>query len=774
MLLNAALLYASKGWLVFPVRPDKKPYTSNGFYDATRDERQIRAWWEQWPNAAIGVRCGVESGIVVVDIDAGKGGPQSLAALIATHGDLPDTLISNTGGGGQHFFFKSPGERCLNSVSKLGEGIDVRADGGYAIVAPSRHASGNHYSWATSVAPAELPDWLREAILHRTTPGASRMEPGGGNPLVGTDLIAEGGRNAKLTSMAGVLRAQGNGEDSIYTVLCGINAVRCKPPLPDHELRTIARSVCHYEAGPPLVEDWDGVSGNLNIISGGQLFAPKGTAVPDETDLGNARRFAERYSDAARYAADQNRWLLWTGTHWAPDLTSAVDEMAHAVADSIQEEVRTVQRELGELGQQIAAGTQAQAAAMEEGSGIDPYALSAKRERAAALADQIKYLTKHARETKSDRSLTAMVRRAGKLDQLKVSTSELDLDPFLFNVGNGTLDLRTGTLRPHDRIDYISNYVPITYDPAATCPRWLAFLSEIMCGDQAMVEYLQRAVGHSLTGSVSEQVVFLLTGNGKNGKSTFIEVVQALLGGYAGTASPAVLSAGDRHATEIASFQGKRLMYMAEPKVDRIDTDKLKRYASSEKLKARRMREDEWEFIPTHKLWISMNGKPTILETSEGAWRRFRIIEFNYVIPLEKRRRFFKEESLFPELSGILAWAVQGAVAWHKGGLNEPRAVLEATAAYRDEEDIIGSWVKEFLVPASRERVQSSVAFDAYKLWAKRCDFKSVNIKEFKHRLIALGLKAKPFNRGVFWMDRKLINEGQDRAYIVPKEEEAE
>lgn len=206
--LDAALAYAALGWPVFPVhawvdgkctcgkeceKPAKHPQTRNGFKDATTDERRIRAWWSRRPSANVGVSTGAASGLAVLDIDPDHGGDESLAALLAEHGDLPETLVARTGGGGRHLYFRHPGEgkRVRNSTGDLAPGLDVRGDGGYVVAPPSIHASGGSYEWTKKQAPAALPGWLLRFMMEGTRGRRAREGMGASNSPGGTASPAD-------------------------------------------------------------------------------------------------------------------------------------------------------------------------------------------------------------------------------------------------------------------------------------------------------------------------------------------------------------------------------------------------------------------------------------------------------------------------------------------------------------------------------------------------------------------------------------------------------
>ncbi|MBX3387412.1 MAG: bifunctional DNA primase/polymerase [Phycisphaeraceae bacterium] len=273
-LLEAALAYAARGWPVFPLHKPtstgdhpqcscgkadcpsigKHPRTKSGLKNASNDPAQIRSWWSTWPDANIGVCTGPESGLVVLDVDPRHDGDKTLAALVAEHGDLPATVEAATGGGGQHYLFKHPGGKVRSR--NVAEGLDCKGDGGYIVVGPSLHASGNRYQWVEGRAPgdvevAEIPAWLQSLIDNpekKTTTGKRQRKA---KPsLHSTDPIPDGQRSDTLISIAGTLRRQSFGEDEIREELLRVNAGRCVPPMSDDEVASIAASAAKYEAGP--------------------------------------------------------------------------------------------------------------------------------------------------------------------------------------------------------------------------------------------------------------------------------------------------------------------------------------------------------------------------------------------------------------------------------------------------------------------------------------------------------------------------------------------
>jgi DNA-binding transcriptional ArsR family regulator len=222
--------------------------------DASADEAVIRAWWERWPDANLGVATGLASGLFVLDVDPAHGGDESLEILVARHGAPPGGPISHTGGGGRHLLFAHPGFRVPSRSGALGSGLDVRSDGGYIVAPPSQHRSGRLYEWEASSHPDEVPlpqapAWL---LAGGTTSGDTPRRPPA-SPL--DDTIPEGRRNEALTSLAGTMRWRGMTQEEIQAALAAVNARRCAPPLAETEVGAIAASVGRYPAAPTPAAD---------------------------------------------------------------------------------------------------------------------------------------------------------------------------------------------------------------------------------------------------------------------------------------------------------------------------------------------------------------------------------------------------------------------------------------------------------------------------------------------------------------------------------------
>lgn len=398
------------------------------------------------------------------------------------------------------------------------------------------------------------------------------------------------------------------------------------------------------------------------------------------SDLWNARKMVSFFRAAILYVATWEKWLTWDGHRWKLDEDGQVMLFAKATADKILE--------------------------FAENEETD----KKKKKRARS----------HALKSANAARLKAMIELASTEPRIPVLMEQLNQHSFLLNCTNGTLDLRTGMLRTADRPDLITQLCPIAYDPAATCPRWLAFLDEIMGGNRELVDYLARAVGYALTGSVREHALFFCFGTGSNGKGVFLRTLQTVFGkDYAIQAKDGLLLAkqGDSHPTELADLYGIRLAINSETDEGRRwDESLLKQTTGGDRIRARRMRQDFWEFSPTHKFWIAGNHKPRIRGQDEGIWRRIHLIPFQVTFQKDKQDPQL-ESILASEAMGILAWAVKGCTAWQREGLNPPSLVVEATAGYRKEQDVLGSFFDECAILGDTHSISSSTLLDGYSKW---------------------------------------------------------
>lgn len=374
------------------------------------------------------------------------------------------------------------------------------------------------------------------------------------------------------------------------------------------------------------------------------------------TDYANAERFAMQHADAVRFCHSTGVWLVWDGARWKADDAGTPHRLAAETA-------RAMYR---------AAGDQSTPEA---------------RSDAARWAIKCEFKAR----------LDAMVSLAKSQPSLVVRVEDLDSDPWLLNVANGTIDLRTGELRPHRRGDLMTKVAQVSYDPNAGCPRFLRFIGEIFPQGADLIGFVQRLLGMCLTGDVSDQHLHILHGGGANGKSVLCGAVRYVMGEYAADAPPSLLagSGRDEHPTEIADLMGRRLVIASETEEGAsFKLQLVKRLTGETTLKARFMRQDYFTFRRTHKTILMTNNLPRVREDSEAVWRRLLLVPFEVTIP-ECRRDPGLLDALIAEAPGILAWIVRGCLEWQNVGLSPPECVRRATESYRGDEDTLGLFLEE-------------------------------------------------------------------------------
>lgn len=444
------------------------------------------------------------------------------------------------------------------------------------------------------------------------------------------------------------------------------------------------------------------------------------------TDRANSRRFLASYREQVRFCFAWGKWLVWDGTRWQIDSGGAVMRMAMAIADQVWMD---------------------------------------------AKGNLTKEIVNFAVKTSGHGSLKAMQNLAAA--DVPVSVADLDANPWLLNCPNGTVDLRSGTLKPHRREDNLTNRCPTDFNPDASSYNWDRFL-EGLFGDSSVIEYLQRFFGYCLTGDVSEQLLSVLYGVGSNGKSTLLNAVQRTLGDdYTAAAPPSLLmeKKSEAHPTELAGLFGKRLVVAQETSAGaRLDEATVKKLTGSDIISARRMREDFWSFYPTHKLMMATNHKPRIQGTDHAIWRRVVLIPFERRFwnpakgedgPDELRQDKDLPEKLAAESEGILAWMIQGCVAWQRGGLQIPASIQAATEAYRSEENSLGRFISERCLTGIVYKVKFADLYDALENWCSDNGDNPPNRKVFGQYLKDQGYKDRSSN-GRWYEGIALSNEAPD------------
>jgi putative DNA primase/helicase len=415
-------------------------------------------------------------------------------------------------------------------------------------------------------------------------------------------------------------------------------------------------------------------------------------------DMGNAERFIDKCGRNVMFNHVTGRWYVYDGRRWTVDNTGAVDRMLDTVVENIKKERQAYMDTL-------------------PANGLTP--------------DVEKAFDKHAKSCRAHRS------KAAALNESKhrsfVLPEELDAHKDLFNCANGTIDLTTGELRPFDRADKLTRISAVEYTDHADCPRWLAFLNEILGGDEDLIRYMQKAIGYSLTGNTSEDCVFFLHGTGRNGKSTLIGIIDAIMSDYAETIQPETLTitgAMRSSTADLADLKGARFVVTHEPNEGwALNEGLIKQMSGGDKMKAARKYENPVTFTPEYKLWALTNHKPIIRGTDVGIWSRVRLIPFTVRIPDDRIDEELPQK-LARELPGILKWAVDGCLLWRREGLKPPRSVALATEAYKSEMDTLSAFLSD-CADVGAGRTATKDLYAAYCNWARDNHEKEMTGRKF-------------------------------------------
>jgi len=436
---------------------------------------------------------------------------------------------------------------------------------------------------------------------------------------------------------------------------------------------------------------------------------------PQHTDLGNASRLIKLYGQAVRWCPDFNTWLVWNGKYWERDARGKIYTAAQ----------RTISNMIYEAG------------AMEPG-----------RERTALL--------KWALASQAHFKVMAMVSMARYMEGIPILQDELDRDIDLLNLENGTLHLEQGIVRDHEQVDYITKTTSVTSLENWEAPRWIQFLHEVL-PDEATVDFLQKAVGYSISGDISARAFFILYGTGRNGKSTFLSTIQHLLKDYACTTPVETLmrkwgDSGSGIPNDLAALKGVRFVTAYESgKGMWLNEGKVKQMTGGDPISARFMRAEYFTFEPEFKIWLCTNHKPTIRGVDDAIWDRIKLIPFTIRIR-DHEVDLYLGDKLRAELPGILNWAVAGYQRFKEEGLGNCSEVELATKVYRTDMDIIRSFIDAYYLLDVASKMRSSDVYHDYQTWCEDEGEKPVSAGKLKGELEEHGIRYKHASDGRYYM----------------------
>lgn len=409
------------------------------------------------------------------------------------------------------------------------------------------------------------------------------------------------------------------------------------------------------------------------------------------THFGNADRFIAWHKNVVRYCPPFDWWYLWKNEEgrWERDDRMAVAELGKHVVLKIYDEAAK-------------AGTE----------------------------DRRKALATWAIRCETPGSVGQMLETARSRPEIVVMPDVFDPDPFLINLQNGYYDLRAFQFKPHEKERYFSMVLPFPYDPAATCPGWLAFLDRIFRSNperEKIIEFLQRAVGYTLTGDTSERAIFLMHGLGANGKTVFIRVLEALFGDYGASVSSVSFTTAmtTNVRNDLARLKGKRFVWASENSSDTVlDEENIKRWTGGDTVVCRFLFKEEFTYRPNFKIWWVFNHKPKIKDATDSIWDRIHLVPCEERIPSTEQDKRLTEK-LILELPGIFNWAVEGYRKMRTEGMKPPKAVMEATVEYRNEEDALHDFLEDYFILqgdittlSDDWRTPFGTIYDLYKEWS--------------------------------------------------------
>jgi putative DNA primase/helicase len=441
---------------------------------------------------------------------------------------------------------------------------------------------------------------------------------------------------------------------------------------------------------------------------------------------GNADRVLARHGSKLRYRTDGS-WLVWQGDKWCADDLEAQELSLSALRD-----IRTE------------ADKQPHEQAKQD------LLRHAKASECTRAADEALRILRHRR---------------------RVDAHELDAHPTRLNVANGTVDLSSGLLAPHDPVDLITRICPTPYELDHSVEHWPKFLDDITDGNIELQEFLQRIAGASLLGDNREHSLVMLIGPGATGKTTFLNALVTAFGpDYTGSLpSEALLARCSNREYYFAELPGKRLVTTVEPaKEKRFDDSSVKLLTGGDMITARTPYGKPFSFIPQATIWLAANQRPDVIAHDSGMWRRIQVAPFSREIPRERRDRDLPAK-LESEAPAILAWAVEGAVRVQREGLTIPDVVCDQVASYREDTDEIRAFLEQAVESELRAFCDGLQLYNAYKIFCEREGYRCLGRKGLTQELTArgyVGIRNSTRNRERGWADLRLTQWASDLAAI--------
>lgn len=693
------------------------------------DSLTVSKWYTAHQDWGVGYICGnISGGVEVIDFDH-RGWVESFEALIKSNNPslLERLVIEDTLSGGRHYAYRcnEPDGNTKIAMTRdilpghkpgsdgLTTGIETRGEGGYIVTYPTPGYKLIQGSWL------DLPFltieerntlWGCAAILdERSTEAAQPSQP---------------------TTTPELEQEKPEVKDAFHALLIRHGWTLEKTVKGREDWRRPGKEV-------GVSATWNYIEDRFYVFSSNaaplldrhcysvkqvfQLLEPESVPQKDKpiserihlTDMGNAQRFAFRFSEQFKYTGAWG-WLYWNGKKWERDEGDKVMQATQYTVKLIHDEARDA---------------------------VNP--------------DDSKAAGKWALSSQSRNKLDAMIKLSQYEPTIAASQNLFDANPTTLNCQSGIIDLVTGDLYPHAPDALITKIAAAEYAPDAECPHWLSFIDRIMGGNQELIKFIQRAVGYSLTGSTDEQCFFLCYGTGANGKTIFLETISGLLNDYAATAEFSTFLAKQNETVrnDIAALAGARFVASSESGADkRLSESLIKSLTGGDTISTRFLFQEYFTFKPQFKVWMATNHKPVIRDTDHAIWRRVKLVPFSVTIPEPER---IPHDQLIAELrneyAGILAWAVRGCVEWMRDRLGTPDEVTKATESYRDDMDIMAQFIEDCCVVRPEITAQTTPIYGRYSKWCEANNEKAMTQREFSLRLAEKGFEKKHSRNGNYF-----------------------
>lgn len=748
--IDIAQNYIARGWAPIPVPFRQKKAVIAEWQKLRIDDSNVEQYFNGRPSN-VGILVGEPSGwIIDIDLD------HPLAVAMAPD-YLPPTAsrFGRQSNQNSHWIYRvtAPAKTVQFEVqiekNKRKKTVEYRSTGCQTVFPGSVHPSGEVIEWDEDGEPLELaPDELlacvrnlaeavalalglplkgetaptppvtltrqrvaagRTSVLDRCIKYLAKVPPG---------IAGQGGHNATFYAACLCIRF-GLNEAEAMQAMESFNA-RCQPPWSskelEHKLKDARVKVADENMVGVMIKDRPASPAPVRRLHDGDTASPERYNL---TDAGNAARFAREWRHLLLFDATSRRWRTYDGKRWAIDERDVATKCAKKTARAMFREAT---------------------------SGVNTNS----------------QLAKWALKSESRDRLAAMIALAKSEDGMTIVADQWDSDPWAFNCGNGTVNLRTGQLQPHNPDDLLTHLSPVEFEATADAPQFSRFLNQTFNGDAALSAYVLRLLGYSLCASRTEHILAVMYGTGANGKTTLLDAVGHVMGTYFDQAAPDLLTdrkGGDEHPTATADLRGKRLVICSESEKNRrLKVATVKRLTGDSTIKGRFMKCDYISFTRTFVLLLVTNNRPKVDEDSEAVWRRLREVPFTVTIPPEQRDRQLGEK-LKSEASGILRLLVDGCLAWQRNGLGEAEAITKATSAYREDSDSLGDFLSECCLIAPNAWAASETLRRTYERFCSERGDRPIAGREFADCLKRHGCEPSRRHAGRGWAGIGLLTD---------------